>query len=579
MKNYSDEKNVLIIISLLKANGIRKVVASPGTTNVALVASMQTDSYFQMYSAVDERGAAYMACGLAAESGESVVITCTGATASRNYLSGLTEAYYRKLPVLAITSTQPIRSVGHHIAQVIDRSSIQKDVARISVNLPVVKDDDDFWECEVKVNKAIGELTRHGGGPAHINLPTTYNKSFSTKELPLVRTIKRITKNDKFPSIDGAKIAILIGAHPKWTDSQTKALDKFCDLNNAAVFCEHSSNYRGKYWIQTCLLTGQNYEAFSNVIPDLIIDIGEINGETYNGKIVKNKVWRVSLDGEIRDRYKKMEYVFEMSEQTFFEHYSIKETKKENTYFNDIKTLTDDLIKKIPELPFSNIWTASQLAPKIPAASVIHFGILNSLRSWNFFKIPSSVLSDSNSGGYGIDGCLSSLIGASLIEPKKLFYGIIGDLAFFYDMNSIGNRHIGNNLRILLINNGKGTEFRQFMNMAYSLGDETDEYISAGGHFGNKSNYLVKNYAQGLGFDYISASNKEEFEVVHKKFIDDEPTKKSIIFEVFTNNVNENDALLKLVSIQSDNLGGAKSAVKQILGEKGISFLKKVIKK
>ena len=430
MKNYSDEQNVLIIVSLLKSYGIRKVIASPGTTNVALISSLQADSYFQIYSAVDERGAAYMACGLAAESNEPVVISCTGATASRNYLSGLTEAFYRKLPILAITSTQPIRNVGHHVAQVIDRSSIQKDVAKLSVNLPVVKDENDFWECEVKVNQALGELTRHGGGPAHINLPTTYSKNFAEKELPKVRMIKRITINDEFPDIGSGRIVVLIGSHPKWSEYQTNALDKFCDSNNAVVFCEHSSNYRGKYWIQTCILTGQNYEAFRTVIPDLIIDIGEINGETYNGKIVKNKVWRVSLDGEIRDRYKKLEYVFEMSEQSFFEHYSNKENK-ENKFFNEVKTLSENLFKQIPELPFSNIWLASQLAHKLPDQSVIHFGILNSLRSWNFFKIPKSVLSDSNSGGYGIDGCLSSLIGASLFNPKKIFYSIIGDLAFF----------------------------------------------------------------------------------------------------------------------------------------------------
>ena len=77
---------MLILLALLKAHGIRKVIASPGTTNIALVASMQQDPYFQMYSAADERSAAYMACGLAAESGEPVVLSCTGATASRNYL-------------------------------------------------------------------------------------------------------------------------------------------------------------------------------------------------------------------------------------------------------------------------------------------------------------------------------------------------------------------------------------------------------------------------------------------------------------------------------------------------------------
>ena len=99
-KYYSDEKNVQILIALLKAHGINNVIASPGTTNSALVASLQTDDYFNMRSAVDERSAAYMACGLANELGVPVVISCTGATASRNYLPGLTEAYYRKLPCL-----------------------------------------------------------------------------------------------------------------------------------------------------------------------------------------------------------------------------------------------------------------------------------------------------------------------------------------------------------------------------------------------------------------------------------------------------------------------------------------------
>ena len=61
-KFYTDEKNALIIIALLKANGIRKVIASPGATNVTFVGSIQNDSYFEVFSAVDERSAAYIAC-------------------------------------------------------------------------------------------------------------------------------------------------------------------------------------------------------------------------------------------------------------------------------------------------------------------------------------------------------------------------------------------------------------------------------------------------------------------------------------------------------------------------------------
>ena len=138
---YTSERHVLILLALLKAHGIRKVIASPGTTNIALVASMQQDPFFQMYSAADERSAAYMACGLATESGEPVILSCTGATASRNYLPGLTEAYYRKLPVLAITSTHPIYNISHHVPQMVDRSVVAKDVVSYSVYLPIAKDE------------------------------------------------------------------------------------------------------------------------------------------------------------------------------------------------------------------------------------------------------------------------------------------------------------------------------------------------------------------------------------------------------------------------------------------------------
>ena len=68
--NYTTEKNVQIVIALLKAHGVKKIIASPGTTNVTFMGSVQNDSYFEIYSAADERSAAYIACGLAEESGE-----------------------------------------------------------------------------------------------------------------------------------------------------------------------------------------------------------------------------------------------------------------------------------------------------------------------------------------------------------------------------------------------------------------------------------------------------------------------------------------------------------------------------
>ena len=93
-KKYTNEKNIQMLIYLLKVNDIKKIIVNPGTMNMSFVASVQNDDFFEMYSCVDERSACYMACGLAAESGDPVVLTCTGATASRNYMPGLTEAFY-----------------------------------------------------------------------------------------------------------------------------------------------------------------------------------------------------------------------------------------------------------------------------------------------------------------------------------------------------------------------------------------------------------------------------------------------------------------------------------------------------
>jgi 2-succinyl-5-enolpyruvyl-6-hydroxy-3-cyclohexene-1-carboxylate synthase len=121
VKAYSVERNAQIIIALLKANNIRKVIASPGATNVTFVGSIQNDPYFEIYSCVDERSAAYMACGLCESTGEPVVLSCTGATSSREYLPALSEAFKKNLPILVITSSQPNCRIGHLTAQVTDR--------------------------------------------------------------------------------------------------------------------------------------------------------------------------------------------------------------------------------------------------------------------------------------------------------------------------------------------------------------------------------------------------------------------------------------------------------------------------
>lgn len=47
MFSCTDERNAQILIQVLKAHGIKKVIASPGTTNACLVSSMQSDPFLK----------------------------------------------------------------------------------------------------------------------------------------------------------------------------------------------------------------------------------------------------------------------------------------------------------------------------------------------------------------------------------------------------------------------------------------------------------------------------------------------------------------------------------------------------
>ena len=187
------------------------------------------------------------------------------------------------------------------------------------------------------------------------------------------------------------------------------------------------------------------------------------------------------------------------------------------------------------------------------------------------FEIPTSVTESCNVGGFGIDGGMSSLIGASLVNPNKLQFGIFGDLAFFYDMNVLANRHVGKNVRILLINNGCGSEFRLYSHPASQFGEDANDFIAAAGHYGNQSRNLVKHYAQDLGYIYLSANNKEEFIQQSACFIDTHCSQ-SVIFEVFTEASNESKALMMIRNI-------IKPSTRELIRGKVASVVKSIINK
>lgn len=555
--NNTIEKNTLILISLLKQHNIRYVIASPGGTNVTFVASVQNDPFFTVYSAVDERAAAYMACGLSEETGEAVVLSCTGATSSRNYVSGLTEAYKKHLPILAVTASQHLGNTYQFSPQQLDRSVQSENVVKLSVQVPTVVSANDEESTITNINNAILELWHNNKGPVHLNMVTLFSNDFSVKTLPQYRVINRILVNDVFPSIPSdIKICVFVGAHSVFDKKTEDAIEAFCEIHNAIVICDQTSNYRGKHRVLANLLNDQEKE-FSSKRFDLVIHIGYISGAyiIFDAR----EIWRVNPDGIIRDTYRKMTYVFEMEEYDFFSHYS-KGKKLNDSLLNDCQMQRNALAEKIPELPFSNLWIASQTASLFPDNSVLHLGILNTLRSYNYFETNSTVSCYSNTGGFGIDGCVSSLIGAALVNPEKEYYGIVGDLAFFYDQNSV-LANIPSNVHIMVINNGMGAEFKTYNHRCVFFGEDANDFIAAQGHNGCKSVSLLKNYASNSGIRYLTASSKEEYRSICEEWLAHSDT--PVILEVFTSDKDECEALRLVKTIAAVKHSRLKQIIKR----------------
>lgn len=574
--HYSAEKNVQMLLSLMKAHNIKKVVVSPGMKNMCVVGSLQSDPYFELFSCVDERSAAYIACGLAAESGEPVALSCTGATASRNYMSALTEAFYRKLPILAITSTTHVGEIGQLIPQIIDRRAQLNDIVVKSVQIPMIRCEKDYDSNNILINDALLSLRHNGGGPVHINIETLNTKNFDIQKLPDTRVIKRVGYMDDLPELKKGKVGIFVGAHKKWSEKLVQIVDRFCECYDAVVLCDHTSNYNGKYGVFPAILTFQDKYSSNVTSVDTLIHIGEVSGAYI--QLNPQTVWRVSPDGQIRDTFGRLKYIFEMEEEHFFEQYISKtEEKMLINYYSSWKKECDSIREEIKELPFSNAWIAKECLPQIPNGSLLLLGILNSLRNWNFFEPNTFITGYSNTGGFGIDGLVSTLIGMSLVNEERLCFGVVGDLAFFYDMNSLGNRHIGKNIRLMIINNGRGIEFRNYGHPCNMFGEDADLYMAAAGHFGNQSSVLVRHYAEDLGFRYISASSKEEFVKVSVEFLNPKIGEKSIIFEVFTDYNDESKALEIIRNTKRSAQSDVKSAVKNILGERGVKIIKTII--
>lgn len=554
---YSNKRNVLQLVALLKAYNISNIIVCPGSRNAPVVHSVASDPFFTCHSVMDERSAGFYALGvIQSQGGGPVAVCCTSGSAVLNLAPAVAEAYYRELPLVIISADRPESYIGQLMGQTIPQPGVFRTLVEKSVQLPEVKTDEDEWYCNRLINEALLKTDSQVNGPVHINIPISEPLfEFTETELPEVRSLRLKQPNIALGLNVGLvalakrflgykKRMFIIGQLGLGATDTGFLLGEALENHECVVLAEYLSNMNKerKEFITNfdALLYALPKDKWKEYAPDLLITAG--------GQVVSKRVkefikacppkehWQISPSGEVADTYQCLTEVPKYDITDFI--FTLKDIPEDMISkpegYSDLWIEASEKIP-YPKVAFSDLFAVKSLMEVIMDRSALFLANSSSVRLAQLCRLNTYSQVFCNRGTSGIDGCVSTAVGyASICEFEDLVFLITGDLAFFYDMNILGNPKVSNKLHILLNNNGGGEIFYTLPKLGQS--EALRDYIAA------SHNRSAKGWVESVGFTYLSASNEEELKMNLPVFMAE--SEKPVLMEVFTSK-EENARILK----------------------------------
>lgn len=540
---YSDKKNILQLVALLRAHEIRNVVFCPGSRNTPIIHTLANHPYFTCYSVTDERSAGFFALGLALSGGRPAAVCCTSGTALLNLHPAVAEAFYQQVPLVVISADRPAAWIGQMDGQTLPQPNVFGPLVKSSVNLPEIHTSEEEWYCNRLVNEALLELNHHGKGPVHINVPISEPLfQFTAEDLPDVRVITRYQGLNVYDRQYDDLITRLNGYTKRMMVVGQMNLiylfeRKICKLlyKHFAWLTEHTGN-------QTVPgIPVKNFDAIiyslpeeeqAKLVPDLLI--------TYGGHVVSKRLkqllrkhppkehWHVAADGQVADTFCSLTTVIEMDPFEFLEKIAYLLENKPCEYPKRWEQLSKQMAE--PDFAFSEMAAIGKVLKSLPTDAVLHLANSSTVRYAQLFQIPDSVEVCCNRGTSGIEGSLSTALGYAWASDKLNFV-LIGDLSFFYDMNALWCNHLRGNLRIMLLNNGGGEIFQSLPGLKMEA--RTHRFVTA------LHQTKAEGWAQERGFDYTAVHTMEELDAALSDFMQADQQGNPKLMEVFTDKAED----------------------------------------
>ena len=167
-----------VLVDELVRGGVREAVLAPGSRSAPLAFALhEADSQgrLRLHVRVDERSGAYLALGLARGSGVPAVVVTTSGTATANLHPAVLEAAHADVPLLLITGDRPPELRGTGANQTVEQVGLYGGAVRWAADLAPPEQragQQAYWRavtCQA-LSAAVGDL---GGapGPVHMNVP------------------------------------------------------------------------------------------------------------------------------------------------------------------------------------------------------------------------------------------------------------------------------------------------------------------------------------------------------------------------------------------------------------------------
>ncbi len=502
---YPSIPSAQLLIQYCKAAEISQIVISPGSRNAPLIIGFTEDPYFDCYSIVDERCAAFVATGMAQQLKHPVVVLCTSGSALLNFYPAVAEAYYSNHPLIIISADRPPYKIdigdGQTIRQdhVFDRhigysANLRQDITHATATIKkldpaMIPQDGSPGDIQATIMEFNGQEINRALStaintcvPVHINIPFE-EPLYNTLDFSDIGTSIKIDKqlgDNTLGDIEtfaaqwntAKRKMILVGVLPP-NEIESKWLEILASDPSVLIFTETTSNLHNANILPSIdsiiapieKLAGKD-ELFRELQPDMLL--------TFGGLVVSKKIkaflrqykpavhWHVH-ENRAFNTFFGLSHHFKVGLNTFLERFIPGTKHVASTYRDHWIGKRDHYVKRRQEylqtIPFSDMWVFDKIVRSLPKGAMVQLANSSTVRYAQLFDMDPSLTVFCNRGTSGIDGSTSTAVGASWHNETPTVL-ITGDLSFFYDSNGLWNQYLRSDFRIILINNGGGGIFR-----------------------------------------------------------------------------------------------------------------------